>query len=162
MLHNDFQNHLLARGISNKSLKNYKSDLSHFLGWAMLRLKSYGSYVEDLPELVPFLSSGLASEYKNFLTENSIPLKTINRRLSTLRHLAKFLIVSQILGLNFMEGIQNVGIATGKKLGPSNLIDDFVSHLQDQKISKNTIKNYASDVRQFLTWLEDKTYARTY
>lgn len=161
MLHNDFQNHLLARGITNKSLRNYKSDLSHFLGWAILKLKSYGSYIEDLTELIPFLSPGLAVEYKNFLSENLIPLKTINRRLSTLRHLAKFLIINQILGFNFMDGIQNIGISIRKKTSSSDLIDDFVSHLKDQKISKNTIKNYASDVRQFLTWLEEKTYAHS-
>lgn len=160
MLDSNFQNHLLTKGVSPKSLKNYMSDLNHFLGWAILKLKAYGSYIENLAELVPFLSSNLASEYKTFLTENSIPVKTINRRLSTLRHLAKFLTESQILNFNFMENIANINPDRPKNLLPKTLITDFISHLKDQKISKNTIKNYASDIRQFLTWLESH-YART-
>jgi site-specific recombinase XerD len=118
-----------------------------------------GTYIDELSELVPFLSPNIAHEYKDFMVENSLPLKTINRRLSTLRHLSKFLTSSQIIDLDFTGGIQNTGIIHEKSLVPASLIDSFSSHLEAQKISRNTIKNYQSDIRQFLAWLE-KNHAR--
>lgn len=155
MLHKQFENHLLARGISSKSIRNYKSDLSHFLSWAINQLKSYGSYIENLAELVPFLSSNLILDYKSFMQDSNFPIKTINRRLSTLRSLSKFLISSQIVDTDFMDKVGNLGSTEKKSVSISHsLIADFVSHLHTQNISKNTIKNYASDVRQFLSWLE--------
>lgn len=155
MLQKQFENYLSSLGISVKSLKNYKSDISHFLGWAMLKVKTFGSYAEGLSDLVPFLSSKMSLEYRDFMTANSMPPKTINRRLSTLRHLAKFLIDSQISDFNFMDGVQN--ISDIRKIGAlsyHSVINQFTSHLEAEDVSKSTIKNYVSDVRQFLTWLE--------
>lgn len=155
MLQKQFENYLSSRGISPKSIKNYKSDLSNFIAWAIKNLKSYGSYVENLTELVPFLSPKLISEYKFHLQTDS-PVKTLNRRLSTLRSLSKFLISSQIIDNDFMEKIQNINLQTTKPaLKTHSLLKDFIAHLTNQNISKNTIKNYSSDVRQFLTWLEN-------
>ena len=155
MLQKQFENYLSSTGISAKSLKNYKSAISHFLFWAISNLKKFGTYIQNLTELAPFLTVEFVSKYKNYMVENSIPLKTVNRHLSTLRHLSRFLISSQILDFDFMDGTQNISNPIKKKAVNSfSLVDDFASHLEDQKISKNTIKNYASDIRQFLTWLE--------
>jgi len=155
MLHNQFENYLLSLGISPKSIKNYKSDISHFLGWAILKLKTFGTYVENLSELVPFLNRGMVLEYKEFVSINSVARKTINRRLSTLRQLSKFLITSEILDFDFMEQVKNIEASKGKSaLSSSSVVKGFISHLEAGSVSKNTIKNYASDVRQFLSWLE--------
>jgi len=155
MLHNQFENYLLSLGISPKSIKNYKSDISHFLGWAILKLKTFGTYVENLSELAPFLNRGMVLEYKEFVSINSVARKTINRRLSTLRQLSKFLITSEILDFDFMEQVKNIEASKGKSaLSSSSVVKGFISHLEAGSVSKNTIKNYASDVRQFLSWLE--------
>ena len=155
MLQNQFEKYLASLGISVKSLKNYKSDISHFLGWAVLKAKTFGSYAEELSDLIPFLSTKMSVEYRDFMTANSMPPKTINRRLSTLRHLAKFLINSQITDFNFMDGIQNLSDAQKKgSLSYHSIISQFSSHLEAENVSKSTIKNYVSDVRQFLIWLE--------
>lgn len=151
---NDFLTYLSVLNISPKSLKNYKSDLTHFTGWIILKVRSYGTYIENLTEAIPFLNKNLVWEYKKYLLENSIPGKTINRRLSTLRHLAKHLIVSQVLDFDFMYGIENMSLAKKVSIGTHPLINDFKGYLEAEKASVNTIKNYLSDVRQFLTWLE--------
>jgi len=150
-----FQNYLKTIGLSPKSLKNYKSDMSHFTGWAILKLKALGSYVESLEEITPFLSSKFIREYTGYMLENSTPNKSINRRLSTLRHLSKFLVGSQMIDFNFMDGIGNVGQVKKADSGSHFVIKDFQAHLEAQKISRNTIKNYVSDVNQFLIWLEN-------
>lgn len=154
---NEFVKYLESLGISPKSHKNYRSDLSHFIGWAILKIRSFGSYVESLSEIVPFLTLELAKNYKNYMTENSVPNKTINRRLSTLRHLSRFLTGMQIIDLDFMNGIENVGIGTKEKSPITNynlVVNDFRAFLEAEKVSSSTIKNYLSDIKQFMSWLE--------
>jgi site-specific recombinase XerD len=111
--------------------------------------------------VVPFLSSKLSNEYKTYMLQNSAPGKTINRRLSTLRHLSKFLIWYQATDLNFMQGIENIGKGTVKKKDTSPIIDDFKAYLEAEKISQNTIKNYLSDIKQFMSWLETNNQAQS-
>ncbi len=150
----NFVKYLDSLGLSPKSHKNYRSDLSHFAGWVILKIRSFGSYVETLTETVPFLSQSLAQEYKSYMTENNIPNKTINRRLSTLRHFGKSLLVSELIDADFTTGIENVSEKKILKLNTTPIISEFGSYLEAEKISKNTIKNYLSDTRQFLAWLE--------
>lgn len=151
---NDFIKYLSSLGISVKSHKNYRSDLNHFLAWAILKIRSYGSFVESLTESVPFLTPSLAREYRNYMRENGFPDKTINRRLSTLRHLSKFMVASQIIDSDFMSDIENISSAVKTKSQVNPLVNEFRGYLETEKISGNTIKNYLSDIRQFLTWIE--------
>jgi site-specific recombinase XerD len=150
----DFSKYLESLGISKKSHKNYRSDLSHFTGWAILKIRSFGSYVENLTEALPFLGSSLAAEYKNYMIENATPTKTANRRLSTLRHLARFLVATQLTDFDFMEHIENISTGKTTHVLTTPVIDGFKSFLEAEKVSKSTVKNYVSDVRQFLVWLE--------
>jgi site-specific recombinase XerD len=153
----DFLNYLSSLGISPKSFKNYKSDISHFTGWLIFKAKTWGVLAETLTDTIPFLNQDLASQYKNYLLENKIAVKTVNRRLSTLRHLANFFIVSQILDFNFMEGIANLSSNPSFQKGKYQyLIQGFNDHLASQKASPNTIKNYLSDIKHFVSWLEEK------
>lgn len=159
MLYKQFENYLLLLKISSKSLKNYKSDVNHFLNWAASKLKELGSYVNNLEELTPFLDRSIVSNYIDSLKSNSIPVRTINRRLSTLRHLSKFLTSVEALDSDFTLGIRNVN--SGESDTSSHefeILKNFISHLEKEKISKNTIKNYASDIRQFLAWVNQKNY----
>ncbi len=151
----EFIKYLDSLGISPKSHKNYRSDLTHFIGWALLKIRSFGSYAESLSEIVPFLSDELAHEYKNYMTENSTPSKTVNRRLSTLRHLARFLTSAQVVDIDFMSGIENIRFGSKKKPAVTPVVEDFRAFLEAEKVSPNTIKNYLSDIKQFMSWLEN-------
>lgn len=151
---NNFIKYLSSLGISAKSHKNYRSDLNHFLAWAILKIQSFGSYVESLTECVPFITPNLAKDYKTYMKENGFPDKTINRRLSTLRHLSKHLVASQVTDFDFMANIENISAAVKPRSKVDPLVNEFRSYLEAEKVSGNTIKNYLSDIRQFLTWLE--------
>lgn len=151
---NGFIKYLDSLGLSAKSHKNYRSDLNHFSAWTILKVRSFGSYIDSLTEAVPFLSNNFAGEYKRFMVENTVPIKTVNRRLSTLRHLARFMALNQIIDQNFMDGIENVSVRKKSAIIVDPLIGQFKAHLEAKKASPNTIKNYISDVRHFLNWVE--------
>lgn len=151
----DFFKYLNNLGISAKSHKNYRSDISHFTNWIINKVKSFGSYSESLTDTIPFISYDLAVEYKNDITKDAASIKTANRRLSTLRHFARFLVSTQIIDSNFMDGIEN--ITTTPKVDANlehPMLSEFRNHLEAQNVSKNTMKNYLSDIRQFLVWIE--------
>lgn len=155
----DFLNKLQNEGKSKVSIKNYKSDIGHFLAWAILKLKSYGTYAESVTEIVPFINHKFFNEYKDYMAENGIKVKTINRRLSTLRNFSKFLYSGNMIEQDFMLGIQNVGIGVTSNV--QKISEDIVekfreSLLKGGKASENTAKNYASDVRSFLAWMNEK------
>lgn len=159
----NFINYLTNKNLSKKSLKNYKSDINHFTSWLIMKVRTYGSFVESLEETLPFLSQDTASEYREYLEKNKIPLKTINRRLATLRHFSNFLIEENLITYNFMDGIQNKKhhkISKDNTLLP--LVNDFKAYLIGKKVSESTVKNYTSDVKQFINWLEkNPAYAKS-
>jgi len=157
---NEFLNYLQSIGISNKSIKFYKSDLNHFTGWFLLRIRTLGIIAEELTQAIPFLKSSHCKEYKEYLLENKESIKTINRRLSTLRNLSRFLLQSQILNYNFAEGLSNITFSGKEKPQNFHFVDSFQKHLEAEKVSKNTIKNYIADVRQFISWIEEKNNTR--
>jgi site-specific recombinase XerD len=154
LIKREFIEYLSSRGLSPKSHKNYRSDLGHFISWAILKIRSFGSYAETLTEIVPFLCGDLAQEYRSYMIENSTPAKTINRRLSSLRNLSRFLIENKTLDFDFTEGLKNVGSNTKKIATVSPVFNEFRSYLEEEKVSPNTIKNYLSDIKHFIDWLE--------
>ncbi len=155
IIRKEFSKYLDTLGVTPKSHKNYRSDLSHFLGWLILRLRSYGSYVETLTEAVPFLNKNIATEYKNYMIENSQPIGSVNRRLSTLRHLSRFMVATQIVNSDFTTGIENIAQNRPAPKMSFDIVDDFKVFLEAEKVSSSTLKNYVSDVRQFLSWLDE-------
>ena len=147
---------LQNEGKSKVSVKNYKSDINHFLAWAVLKLKTFGSYASSVTEICPFLSKDFFNEYKSYLVQNKVKYKTINRRLSTLRNFSSFLYSTHLIDEDFMAGIQNVGIGKASNMQEKtrDIVDGFRKSLtEDNKISSNTVKNYVADVRSFLTWM---------
>lgn len=138
--------------VSGKTLRNYRADLSHFSAWASLHLKTKGVTVNDLDQLVPHLSAQLIANYKGYHLENNMPGATVNRRLSTLRNLARFLVSSGILAEDPTKPISNIKreLCQGEKV--VLIVDEFKKSLAKENISKITLKNYVSDIRHFLSW----------
>ena len=154
----DFFNYLTSLGITPAPHKNYRSDISHFHSWLNTKIKTLGSISESLTDAIPFLNSSTAHEYKSELANAKIPAKTINRRLSTLRHLSRFLTSTQLADFDFMMGIENISGSPKSRVNLNSAISEFRAHLEAEKASPNTIKNYLSDIRQFLSWLETNNH----
>jgi len=151
-----FENYLLnSTRISKKSLKYYRSDLSHFIGWLFLKIKTLGILADDFNQAIPFLSYDLLKKYKSYLISNKVALKTINRRLSTLRHFSKYLVLNDLLQFDFMDKIQNVKKQDSNIL-QNDLTKEFSKFLKSQKVSQSTSKNYISDIKQFISWINSQ------
>jgi len=151
-----FENYLINNAaISKKSLKYYRSDLSHFTQWIILKIKTLGILAESLNETIPFINKQIAQEYKEYLISNNIAIKTANRRLSTLRHFSKFLVLNDILHFDFMEDIENTKNGQDLPL-EDKLIKEFADFLTSEKVSQNTSKNYIADIKQFILWLQSR------
>jgi len=90
-----FKNFLIAGNKSRATIKNYLSDLRHFLGWIILKFKVQSSKftVDTEPEnITEFITVDLVTEYRTYLSENKVPEITIKRRLSTLAKFCSFCI----------------------------------------------------------------------
>ncbi|HEX6977459.1 MAG TPA: site-specific integrase, partial [Patescibacteria group bacterium] len=97
----EFEEYLQSTlGISKNTLKSYRSDIRHFLTWlGVARIED--AYLK--------LNAIEANAYKSYLSSSNTPIKTINRHLSSLRHLSRFLVSKKYLQKNFMETIGNAG-----------------------------------------------------
>jgi site-specific recombinase XerD len=154
-----FLDYLKTAGLSENSIRFYKSDLSRFRTWVINENRKLGIYSESFKDTVPFLKTGTSHEYKAYLIKSASSPKTINRQLSTLRRFSDFLRESGTLSFDLTRELENVADSSCRKLSResekiSTLIADFQKHLEGKNASKNTIKNYIADVRHFFTWID--------
>lgn len=148
---------LKQEGTSEKTLKNYRSDLRHFLSWSVLTIQSNtGHLPQSHLEFTTLITPHLLESYKHFLAENKIPIATINRRLSTMRIFCRACIARGWLSYNPATKLQNLTPVKPPKNEIEEVLRIFRNDLERDGASKVTIKNYASDVKQFLLWLQNQ------
>jgi len=160
-----FRRYLLAGNITALTLKNYLSDFRHFAGWVHSQNRlvqfnqphsiksintnpagltnSANSTNQRLEQIVTFET---VNNYKNYLIASKLPLKTINRRLSTLRKFCSFCISQGWLIENPAKKVRNVGTTITEK----HILDQFHQDLIKQGVGSQIITNYLNDVQDFL------------
>lgn len=111
MLQNDFINRLMSSGISVKSIKNYKSDINHFIAFIKQKFTGSSASINNLSDCVPYLGSSIAIEYKAYMRQSGSALKSTNRRLSTLRKISKYMYEIGATEDDFASSVNNVGAA---------------------------------------------------
>lgn len=151
-----FLESLFSENISRISAANYLSDINQFFPWFARQVNFSGVYVESFSDLLPFFKIDSGKIYKEYLLQLKIPVSSINRALSSLRRLSRYLLSRGLLTFDFMEATGNVKKyqKEGQTLASHPLLSEFEKHLSMESSSKNTVKNYVSDVRHFLSWLE--------
>lgn len=150
-----FLNDLKLSGLSQNSIKFYKSDISSFITWYKSDLKKTGILAESFKELLPFLKPSVSENFKGSLVSNNTPQVTINRKLSALRKFSDFLYSEGLLSFDFAKNLQNISLNTSNKaVNFYSVVDEFRKHLEENKASQNTIKNYLADIRHFLNWID--------
>lgn len=145
-----FEKHLkLNLKKSAQTVRNYKADLKHFIAWLQAHSQSpVSSQTETF--LFHFNSKNIFL-YRSTQVESGAPTATTNRRLSAVRNFGRFLASSGIISLNPAEAVENIRLSD-KSL--KEIIQDFEQYLLSSNVSRITIKNYLSDIRQFANWLE--------
>lgn len=95
-----FKSHLLSEvpALGKNTIKNYVSDVRHFLGWLHVNEDSFSA----------FITEEKIEKYRDTLFEEHLPETTINRRLSTIRKFCSFLVGMGELKYNPSLTISNV------------------------------------------------------
>jgi site-specific recombinase XerC len=172
-----FKNYLLAgKNIDHKlqitenrpfhsplTIKNYLSDFRHFQGWFLLFLKSRNNNINQPLDFIKAITPEFIKEYKSYLTENKVPTRTINRRLSTIRKFCSFCIAQDWIKENPAKHVPNVlppqkvlnklYTPKGKQEASNqsvNILAQFETDLQKEKVDKKIIISYLEDIREFL------------
>jgi site-specific recombinase XerC len=147
-----FKEYLLAGNNKPVSVKNYISDIKHFFGWLTLYSQSQdtndvGTNLSSL--LRQILTSKSIDEYKNYLLENKIPVKTVNRRLSTVRKFCSFCISQGWLKENPAKQISNISLVKVDLFGNKTL-NQFTDYLKSQNLPEEEIVNKDHDIKEFM------------
>lgn len=168
-----FKTYLTAvKAFSKSTVKNYLSDFRHFCGW--LNSIAYSSNLNnnggqqqsDLIEqselkngensrpenISSYIDSLLIDHYKSYLISSKLPLKTINRRLSTLRQFCSFCISQGWMSENPAKKIRNISkIGLISPMGPiSPILTKFSTSLSSLGLPRATIDQTARDINEFL------------
>lgn len=142
----NFKTYLISQRFSPATVKNYLSDANHFFKW--LEKKTGVKQQIAGKAVFALFTSETLNEYKADQTSSRTPPSTINRRLSALRKLGAF---AQTQGWLQPDSAWKITNADG---GDQNWLNKFKVYLEKEKASPLTIKNYLSDLRHFLGWLE--------
>lgn len=137
-LEREFKEYLVAgieksgKVFTKSTIKNYLSDLRHFNGWLQSNLNQYYSLGEHSSFPIDNRTIFL---YREYLLQNDLPLKTINRRLSTIRKFCLFAEEKGYVDENLAAGIKNVSIGPIGPISPISPIGPI----------------FDADIQEFLT-----------
>ncbi len=137
------------------TIKNYLSDLRHFLGWLVLRLKSNNIELSEVTSesLSQHLTKIDVAQYRAYLQENNAPTKTINRRLSTLRKFCSFCVSQQWMAENPAKDVRNIipqENKVEKELGNDLILVDFKDSLKREGLDLHESQNITQTIKEFL------------
>jgi len=170
-----FREFLESEHLSPVSLRNYLSDLRHFAGWSALFVPGSNQ------NIVSAFTVTHIEGYRAYLIESKIPLKTINRRLSTLRKACSHAINQALIKENPAKHVANVTEAPipdrsasdegnntplfqtsildqvppppPTPVNPTELLSGFAADLENQGLARQDITNLRRDVEEFLSFL---------
>ncbi len=162
-----FKLFLYSEEISKGSIRSYVSDVRHFLSWlflfleenhqfSLLHLQSLSSPTDHLSSVVSLLkhvNPKVLDSYRDYQVSNNVPLKTINRRFSSLRRFGLFCQSQDWSSLNPFETLKNISLNQPFQEDKYHLAE-YKGELWKKGANKLTIKNYLSDIKQFLAWVD--------
>ncbi len=145
-----FHKYLLAENVSSPTVRNYLSDLRHFLGWWEFKLKTNQVVIQSEIQIIDYLNPDYVREYKSYLVDNELPLKTVNRRLSTLRKFCSFCIQQGWMKENSAKQISNhkSDLLVDHS---SQIINSYKHSLQDKPDLKYPVEQSVQDITEFFT-----------
>lgn len=139
------------------SVKNYRSDLRHFLGWLVLRLKSedvaYDTFNSDAL-LTQTITVDRIQQYKAYMLENQIPIKTVNRRLSTVRKFCSFGISQGWVTENPAKSVQNEVsplVVEDELIKDDLMLERYRADEMNDGLDQLEAENEVSTVRNYLS-----------
>lgn len=156
-----FRLFLDSENISKGSIRSYVSDVRFFLNWftsflVTNRIFSFDQNIDEISTVLKRVNQMTLDAFKNYQVDKNVPLKTINRRFSSLRRFGLFSQAQNWSSENPFDTLKNISIS---KPFPEDKhhFTEFEVDLWKNGATKLTIKNYMSDVRQFVSWSEKQS-----
>lgn len=150
-----FGDFLVRDGASEKTRKNYKSDLRHFLAW-LLNSSEAGNResIASEKELLSLVSTERLENYKQTQLLSQVPAATINRRLSALRIFFRFATVQGWATEDPTRRILNIPKA--KPPSEHQSLDEMVVSFEENMRKNNQpwSENDRHDLLEFFDWLK--------
>jgi site-specific recombinase XerD len=156
LIRQTFKLYLNQAGVSPATSRNYLSDLNHFLSWLSLETRKTHHPLPLSPAALPTaLSSKMIKKYYFYLVENQVPTATVRRRFSSLRKWGQQITASDWIAANpFLTANYPQVPHPLRDISTSDIFRKFKTSLEKEGTNPSTIRNYLSDVRHFVTWLE--------
>ena len=164
-----FASFLIEAGLSAVSVKNYLSDIRHFLNF----INNIPS--NTTPPTVEEVFQNL-TKYVNLYTEYQralfTPINSTNRRLASIRRFSTFLsskfrTPEGVPGHNIsptpsakLSGLPTLTSPKPESTGKdaiARILSQFRTYLESEKRSHSTVKNYLSDLNHYLHWSANDT-----
>lgn len=152
-----FRQFLIAEKIAKGTVRSYVSDVRSFFNWLIAFLinahlfEANSPISSDTGYLFSFINASVLFAYAEYLRNNHVPIKTINRRYSALRKLGSFSVHQSISAENVFDSLKTINDSIPFPENEYHL-DEFKTLLWQNGLTKSSIKNYLGDVRQYLTW----------
>ncbi len=127
-------------GISPSSIKNYVSDINHFLNFVAHSIQE--------PIVQPIHITPTAIKAYSAAAANQLSPSSLNRHLSSLRYFGKFLVAARLLETDPAQNLTNPAFDPTL----AQIITRYEKFLTTESLSKSTIKNYVSDLKKYLLW----------
>src|SRR5258708_22111613 len=102
----EFSNYLVEKNASHSTIKNYISDTKYFVEW-LETIRSSQLNPSTLYEELISLDKNDTLTYIKHMTVMGANLKTIARRLASLKKLSQFLLSSGLTNFDFSAGYRN-------------------------------------------------------
>ncbi len=147
-----FKSQLLSekKKVSPITLKNYLSDIRHFIQWFERTTGRTISPTDISEDTIQLYKQTQGGAIKYGVVQEGISLRSINRHISSIRKLSTMLVKEKVIEANpFL--LQ----PTTYNLQPDLWhIQDFKDYLYVFGSSHLTIKNYINDIQNFARWFE--------
>ncbi|MFA6518266.1 MAG: site-specific integrase [Candidatus Shapirobacteria bacterium] len=129
---NSYRAWLSSKSYSDSTIRNYLSDLY--------------TYFDSVGQGNPF-DSKVISDFVNKVSANS----NYRRYLASLSSFCQFALDQKLIDHNPLKKIRH-SLASPPPPTPDALISQFATYLSTHHATPSTIKNYISDLRQYITW----------
>ena len=156
-----FKGFLLKEKISEKTRKNYVSDIRRFTTWIFQAYIDHQS-LSPIPSntarqlttsIVGSVSPSTIEAYKGYLRRTNTPDSTVNRHLSSIRMFFRCAVDNKWTVSNPSDETKNIPQEAQQET-PKNVLSEFQAFLIQDGASKTTVNTYRTDVEEFLKWLD--------
>lgn len=138
----NFREFLISEKVAPVTLKNYLSDLRHFMGWFLSEIQN-----QKLEFKIVTIDAKHIAKYQEYLRNNQTPIKTINRRLSTLRRFFSFCISQGWIIQNPAKHIANI---SSQHIQDKPCNNGLILKTEVIEQPRNSIKNILAEYKKYL------------